>query len=118
MVIYDPAMCCDTGVCGPNVDRNLMRVATLIHRLKKNDVIVERFNLATDPGAYVENKTINHLLMEQGPEVLPVTLLDGEVVATGHYLSNNEFIELLEVPKEVLKTPVGDGRGIVVKANA
>lgn len=118
MVIYDPAMCCDTGVCGPNVDKNLMRVATLIHRLKKNNVIVERYNLATDPGAYVDNKTINQLLMDKGPDVLPVTLLNGEVVAAGEYLSNKEFIELLELPKEVLKTPVGDGKGIVVKANA
>ena len=22
MVIYDPAMCCSTGVCGPSVDKN------------------------------------------------------------------------------------------------
>ncbi len=115
MVIYDPAMCCETGVCGPNVDKNLMRVATLIHRLKKNNVIIERHNLATDPGSYVTDRTINALLMEHGPEILPVTVVDGEVVRTGEYLSNNEFIELLEVPREYLKTRLNDAPGIQVK---
>ncbi len=24
--IFDPAMCCSTGVCGPSIDTELMRV--------------------------------------------------------------------------------------------
>lgn len=33
--IFDPAMCCSTGVCGPSVDPNLMRIATIINALKE-----------------------------------------------------------------------------------
>ena len=29
--IFDPAMCCSTGICGPSVNENLLRVATLIN---------------------------------------------------------------------------------------
>ena len=27
--IFDPAMCCSTGVCGPSVDPELLRVSTI-----------------------------------------------------------------------------------------
>ncbi len=37
MIIFDPAMCCSTGVCGPSVDPELLRVATTINRLKSNE---------------------------------------------------------------------------------
>ena len=51
MVIYDPAMCCPTGVCGPSVDKNLLRVATLLNRLEKRGIKVERHNLSDNPQA-------------------------------------------------------------------
>jgi hypothetical protein len=31
--VYDPAMCCSTGVCGPNVDPTLPRFAGLLAQL-------------------------------------------------------------------------------------
>lgn len=44
--LYEPAMCCDTGVCGPGVDTELLRVSSIIQTLEKADgVEVERFNL-------------------------------------------------------------------------
>lgn len=33
--IFDPEMCCSTGVCGPSVDAELMRMATIINALAK-----------------------------------------------------------------------------------
>ncbi len=51
MVIFDPAMCCSTGVCGPSVDKNLLRVSTILNRLEKKGIKVERHNLSSDPKA-------------------------------------------------------------------
>ena len=59
MVIFDPAMCCSTGVCGPSVDKNLMRVSTLINRLEKKGIVVERHNLSNNPKIFIDNKEIN-----------------------------------------------------------
>ena len=111
MTIYDPAMCCPTGICGPGVDPNLMRVATIIVRLKHKGFEVKRHNLTSDPGAYVENKTINKLLMDKGIDVLPVTVVDGEVVKTGQYPTDLEFIQLLDVPE-------ADANAIIKNKNA
>ncbi|SIS39737.1 arsenite efflux transporter metallochaperone ArsD [Salimicrobium flavidum] len=89
--IYDPAMCCSTGVCGPGVDPELVRVASAVHSLKKHGYDVVRFNLAEDPGAFTENETVNRLLQEEGADVLPVTLLDGEVLKKEKHPSNEEL---------------------------
>ena len=102
MVIFDPAMCCSTGVCGPSVDKNLLRVATLISRLEKKGVKVERHNLTSNPKAFVDNKVINAMLMNEGVDVLPVTIVDGEVVKTKDYPTNEEFVKMLEIPKEYI----------------
>lgn len=88
--IYDPAMCCSTGVCGPGVDPELLRVATVVDSLCKQGVDIKRHNLANEPQAFVNNPVISKLLNEDN-DVLPVTLVDGEVVKTKAHLTNEEF---------------------------
>ncbi|APC49066.1 arsenite efflux transporter metallochaperone ArsD [Virgibacillus dakarensis] len=104
--IFDPAMCCSTGVCGPSVDPNLTRVASAVYSLGQKDVDIKRFNLANEPAAFAENETVNQVLQEKGADALPVTLLDGEVVKVGEYPTNEEFAEWLEVrAKELTQKP-------------
>lgn len=91
VTIYDPAMCCDTGVCGPVVDPKLTAVAAAIFSLEKKGFNIKRFNLGNDPAAFVENKKVNALLFDKGVESLPVILVDGEVVKTGDYPTVQEF---------------------------
>lgn len=91
MVIYDPAMCCSTGMCGPSIDPELMRVATLLSNYKKKGVDVERHNLAQSPQAFVSNETISALLKSEGVEALPATVVDGKIVKTKSYPTNEEF---------------------------
>lgn len=89
--IYDPALCCPTGLCGVNIDPELMRIAVAIESLKKKGVIIERFNLRDHPQVYVDNKTINEYLRRESEAVLPITTLDGEVVLTRQYPSNQQL---------------------------
>lgn len=102
MVIFDPAMCCSTGVCGPSVDKNLMRVSTLINRLEKNGITIERHNLTSNPIAFINNKEINKMLNDEGVEILPVTMVDGVVVKTKEYPTNEEFVKMLEIPEDYI----------------
>lgn len=32
--IFEPAMCCSTGVCGPGVDKELLRITAFINQLE------------------------------------------------------------------------------------
>lgn len=106
MIIFDPAMCCSTGVCGPSVDKELLRVATLLNNLKSHGVVVERHNLTGNPQIFVDNKTVNRRLLTEGVEVLPIIMIDGEVVKTKAYPTNEEFCSMLEVPGDYIKLSI------------
>jgi Arsenical resistance operon protein ArsD len=83
--VFDPAMCCSTGVCGPSVDPALPRFAADLEWLKSKGVRVERFNLAQDVGAFTGNPIVKATLNSQGTKCLPLILVDGELVTQGEY---------------------------------
>lgn len=106
MVIFEPAMCCSTGVCGPSVDPELLRISTVLSNLKNNGIPVERYNLSGNPQIFVDNKEINRMLNNNGVEILPITMVDGKVVKIRAYLTNDEFCKHLGVPEKYLKGKV------------
>jgi hypothetical protein len=106
MIIFEPAMCCSTGVCGPGVDRQLLRVSTVINNLKNNGILVERYNVSSNPQIFVDNKTINKMLNDDGVDVLPVTMVDDVVVKTKKYPTDEEFANLLDVSVSSLKSDI------------
>jgi hypothetical protein len=59
MQIFEPAMCCSTGLCGVGVDPELLRISTVLNTLDKKGVKVERYNLSGSPQMFVINKAIN-----------------------------------------------------------
>ncbi|SEA59615.1 Arsenical resistance operon trans-acting repressor ArsD [Eubacterium aggregans] len=91
--IFDPAMCCSTGVCGPGVDPELLRMATMVSNLVKLHKDVIRHNLSEEPQVYVDNAEVNTVLLNEGADSLPITLVDGEVYRKGSYPSNEELME-------------------------
>jgi Arsenical resistance operon protein ArsD len=98
--VFDPALCCSTGVCGPTVDPDLARFAGDVEWLKARGVTVERFNLAQQPGAFVE-PAVKAALEALGEAALPLVQLGGATVATGHYPSRDVLAKLAGVPLEV-----------------
>ncbi len=95
--IFDPALCCSTGVCGPSIDPELLRISTAINVLNKKGVFVKRYNLSQEPKEYVNNKVVNNLLRSAGVNALPITVLNGEIVKSGSYPSNKELSEWLGI---------------------
>ncbi len=83
--VFDPAMCCSTGVCGPNVDPELVRFAADLEWLKGQGVEIGRYNLSQEPAAFVNNPLVKEALANEGNECLPLTLADGAIVCRGRY---------------------------------
>ena len=102
MMIYEPAMCCPTGLCGVGVDPELLRISAVLNNLKNNGVVVERYNLTSAPQEFVKNDEVNKLLMKNGNDILPIVVVDGKIVITKRYPKNEEFVSLLEVPKKFI----------------
>jgi AhpD family alkylhydroperoxidase len=89
--IYDPAMCCSTGVCGPEVDPALVNFASDLKWLEDQGVEVRRFGLANNPAAFVENEKVREALTKNGETALPLVLVDGTIVMSGRYPNRDEL---------------------------
>ena len=87
--VYDKPMCCSTGVCGPQVDPVLPRFAADLAWLKSQGHHVERFNLAQQPAAFVQNPEVQQLLASQGTDCLPLITVDGRMVSRREYPSRD-----------------------------
>ncbi len=95
--IFDPPMCCSTGVCGPKVDPVLVRFAADLHWLANQKVAVERYNLAQQPQAFAASPVVKSALKDHGNECLPLILLDGAIVSEGSYPTREELARLAGV---------------------
>ena len=95
--IYDPPMCCSTGVCGPSIDPVLVKMNDAALAFKKQGVMVERYNLAQQIKAFTANKTIADLLHGNGKKILPITLVNSQVFKTGAYPSYEELCKALDI---------------------
>lgn len=95
--IYDPAMCCSSGLCGPALDPVLVKMNDAVIALKKQGVEVTRFNLAQQPKEFMANKTVADLLHKNGKKVLPITFVNGAVFKTGEYPTYEELCAALGI---------------------
>ncbi len=83
--VFDPPMCCSTGVCGPEVDPKLARFAGDLEWLKRNEVSVVRYNMAQQPKAFVDSIVVKQELDARGNACLPLILANGRILASGFY---------------------------------
>lgn len=89
--VFDPALCCSSGVCGTEVDQALVLFAADVDWAKQNGAHIERFNLAQQPLAFAENAIVKDLLENAGQTALPVTLVDGQLVLAGRYATRADL---------------------------
>ena len=95
--VFDPALCCSTGVCGVDVDQVLVSFSADVEWARQNGARIERFNLAQQPMAFAENATVKAFLERSGQEGLPLLLLDGEIALAGRYPSRAELTRWLGI---------------------
>ena len=95
--IYDPPMCCSTGICGPAVDPALMKISDAILALRKQGVTVERYNLKNDYMAIKDHTLFMDLIHKNGSKILPVTMIHGAIFKTGEYPSYDELCRELGI---------------------
>jgi len=101
--VFDPAMCCSTGVCGPSIDPELARFAADVDWLQKQGVTVERFNLSQQPAAFAETAVVKEALA-RGTEVLPLVLVDDRIAVEGTYPSRETLAALAGVVVKKVET--------------
>ncbi|HEX7670931.1 MAG TPA: arsenite efflux transporter metallochaperone ArsD [Polyangiaceae bacterium] len=95
--VFDPPMCCATGVCGPSVDPELARFTADLDWLKKQGVQVERYNLSQQPGEFASRAVVKDALTVRGNDCLPLVLVDDRIAVEGAYPSRETLAALAGV---------------------
>jgi len=88
--LFDPPMCCPTGVCGPTIDQSLMDVNEMILDLQSQGVPVARHQMTSNPNAFLRNENVMRLVRERQMDALPITVVNGKVIKTGAYPALDE----------------------------
>jgi len=92
--VFDPPMCCSSGVCGPKVDKKLVEFGASLAWLREQGVETRRYNPTHDPVAFVANAKVVDILNGQGTDALPLIVVDGKVVRQGSYPDRDELAVL------------------------
>jgi hypothetical protein len=102
--VFDPAMCCSTGICGVNVDPVLVQFAADLQWVAEQGVAVTRHNLGQEPQAFAANPAV---VREMGAAMdrLPILLIDGAIVSTGLYPSRAQLAQKLGLSVTASEAP-------------
>lgn len=106
--VYDPALCCSTGVCGPTPDSALTEFASTLETLKKEGVSIKRYNLAQEPLAFAQNDEVKAQLGSKGDDALPLVFVNGELKFQGNYPTCSQLSEALNLECEDSSCCSGD----------
>ena len=88
---FDPPMCCPTGLCGPALDQTLLDVSEMVLTLQGEGLGVARYQMASDPQAFLSNAEVMRLVRERQMAALPIIVVRGQVIKTGAYPTLSEL---------------------------
>lgn len=94
--IFDPPMCCPTGMCGPTIDQILLDVNEMVRSLQTQGLKVARYQMASHPNAFLNNADVMRLVRTQQLEALPITVVRGKVIKSAEYPSLAEIEAALD----------------------
>ena len=83
--LFDPPMCCPTGLCGPTLDQTLLDVNEMVLAIKSTNISIERYQMTSHPQAFINNADVMRLVREQQMAALPITIVKGKVIKVGAY---------------------------------
>jgi AhpD family alkylhydroperoxidase len=96
--VFDPPMCCSTGVCGADPDAQLARFSADLDWLRRQGVEVRRYNLAKEPALFAANADVKRVIDETDGDGLPVFVVDGKVMGHGSYPERAELARWVGLP--------------------
>ncbi len=89
-------MACCTGSRGLTSGQATGEANETVLTLQARGVRVKRYQMATDPGAFLGNKQVMRLIHErQNMTVLPITVVNGLVIKTESYAKLEEIEAVL-----------------------
>ncbi len=89
--VFDPPMCCASGVCGAEPDVALARFAADLQWLQGQGVAVQRCALSQQPEKFTAEPAVLQAVKAGGTDALPIVMVDDEIIAQGQYPSREQL---------------------------
>jgi len=89
--IFEPSLCCESGLCGPEPDKVLIELQNTIQLLKKAGVETKRYAINQAPLVFVQTAVVRDFIKKNGADKLPLVLLDGQMIKSGGYPTLEEL---------------------------
>lgn len=105
--VFEPALCCATGVCGDDVDQQLVTFSADLEFVRSRGGDVVRYNLASEPLAFAHNDAVAAFLNVAGSAGLPLVLVDGVTAMTGRYPQRDQLGAWAGVPASATTPSLG-----------
>ncbi|MGA7074970.1 MAG: arsenic metallochaperone ArsD family protein [Halobacteriota archaeon] len=98
LIIYEGALCCPTGICGPEPDKVLIEFNETVQKIRQefSAVNVVRASISFNTNLFLEKNEIIELVKEHGPDILPITTINGSIIAKQRYLTYEELKKTLK----------------------
>tara|TARA_R110001583_G_scaffold43208_1_gene137436 strand:+ start:5926 stop:6273 length:348 start_codon:yes stop_codon:yes gene_type:complete len=97
--IFEPTLCCESGVCGPAPDKALLDLQHTLHLVKKVGFDVKRYAINQVPMVFVQNKIVSDFIQNEGLDQLPLILLDKKIIMAGKYPNLEELEQYIPALK-------------------
>jgi hypothetical protein len=93
LTIFEGMLCCSTGICGPEPDKSLIQLTEDVKKLQGEfpEVKIIRASLSFNAQAFLEAPDVLKFVKENGTGILPITTLDGKILAKQRYMSFSEM---------------------------
>ncbi|WP_072814661.1 arsenite efflux transporter metallochaperone ArsD [Rhodococcus zopfii] len=107
--VFEPALCCNTGVCGDDVDQALVTFSADMDWVRSQGGEIARFNLASESLAFAQREPVAAFLKLSGSEGLPLVLVDGVTAITGRYPDRAQLAKWagIDAPAAAVAAPAG-----------
>jgi hypothetical protein len=98
LIIFEGPICCPTGVCGPNPDKELIEFNETLKKLGQEfkGLKITRASMSFNVQLFMQTPAVRDLVRTNGPSILPITMIDGEIVKKQQYPKYAELTPLLE----------------------
>jgi hypothetical protein len=98
LIIFEGPMCCSTGICGPNPDKELIDINEALKKLAEEykGLKITRASMSFNPQLFLQTQEIRDLVKANGPKILPITMVDGKIVKKEKYPRYAELKSLID----------------------
>jgi hypothetical protein len=93
--IFEPALCCATGVCGPEPDETLVRFGETVRRTETElagRAVLTRTLLNQQPMRFTQVPPVFDIIKRKGVSALPVVVVNGSVALEGAYPTFEQIV--------------------------